>query len=139
MNLKKSVSALLIASSLTMAAPARQAQAGAIFTPAGVGIVVLVIGIVYHNVLLIVLDQDGSANHDQLATALGQRFPAIEDREVLNNMADAIRGKAESTVANEKGEKMVNFSREEVLNLIAPTGLAEINPAAAEQIVADLK
>jgi hypothetical protein len=141
MKIKKIVSSLLIAGTLaTSQMASRPADAGIIFFPFGVGIVLLVVGLVDHDDTLIILDADGQMNHDQLVQKLAKSFPAIDqDRDVLENLAGAIRSKAANTAPNAKGQVMVSLSSDEVLSILAPTGLAETDPAAAQQIVAALQ
>jgi hypothetical protein len=140
-NLKKTVAAALVGGVLTTStvAPVQQAQAGLIFLPAGVGVVLLILGVIYDDLLLIILDADGNLNQDALEKVIAQKYPMIEDRDVVRALASAVREKAASVQADGEGRKQVSLSREEVLSLLAPTGMAELNPEAAEQIVRDLQ
>lgn len=137
-KIKKAVSALLIAGVLA-AAPVAPAKAGLILSPVGVGLVVLVIGLVYGDPFLIILDADGNASQDSLTSALDAKYPQIGDADVTAALAAKIREKAASIAANEKGEKNVTLTRAELSEVLAPTGLEEANTAAFEQIVSDLK
>lgn len=141
MKIKKLVSSLLIAGTLVASqAASRPADAGIIFFPFGVGVVLLIVGLVDHDSTLIILDADGQMNHDQLVQKLAKSFPAIDqDRDVLENLAGAIRAKAASTAPDAKGQVMVSLSADQVLSILAPTGLADTNPAAAQQIVSALQ
>jgi hypothetical protein len=135
---KKAVSALLIAGTLGMV-QASTAQAGIVFLPAGVGVAFLIIGLVYNDALLIILDADGNLAQDKLEAALAQKFPQIQDRDVLANLASAIRAKAAVTPADKDGRKTISLDRDQVLSILAPTGLADLDPAAADAIVAQLQ
>jgi hypothetical protein len=137
-KIKKAVSALLVAGVLA-AAPVAPAQAGIILAPTGVGLIVLIIGLVYGDPLLIILDADGNLSQDSLAKALDAKYPQINDSDVTAAMAAKIREKAISTTANAKGEKNVTLNRAELSEILAPTGLEEANSAAFEQIVSDLQ
>lgn len=137
-KIKKAVSALLVAGVLA-AAPVAPAQAGIILAPTGVGLILLIVGLVYGDPILIILDADGNLSQDSLAKALDAKFPQINDSDVTAAMAAKIREKAASTAANAKGEKSVTLSRAELSDILAPTGLEETNSAAFEQIVSDLQ
>ena len=104
-----------------------------------IGIILLIIGLVYGDPVLIILDADGNASQDSLASALDAKYSQINDADVTQALAAKIREKAASTVANEKGEKNVTLTRAELSEILAPTGLEEVNSAAFEQIVSDLK
>jgi hypothetical protein len=110
-----------------------------IFLPTGVGLIVLIIGLVNNDPLLTILDADGSVSQDALSRSLAAKYPAIDDANVTSALAQAIRAKAAVTTADAQGRKTVTLGRDEVMQILAPTGLAEINPAAAEQIVRDLQ
>jgi hypothetical protein len=137
-NLKKSVSALVIAATLSTAAPAPQAQAGVILTPMAVGIALILLGVHYHNKLMIILDADGNINQQSLEKGLSRKYAFIDNSDVVRNLASAIRGKAASTPEVD-GQRMVRLSRSEVLSILAPTGLAELNPSAVDALIQDLE
>jgi len=138
-KIKKTVSTLIIAATLGLSASAPQpAQAGIILTPVLVGIVLLVYGIEYNNALWIVLDADGNLPQDALAQNLAAKYPFIDDRDVINNLAIAIREKAVTTPVVE-GKKNVTLTQTEVLTILAPTGLADLQPQAVQQLVQDLQ
>ena len=138
-KLKRAMTSLLIAASLTVAVPSPQpAQAGIILTPFLVGIVLLVYGIEYHNPLWIVLDADGNLSQDSLEKSLTQTYSFIDDRDVIHNLAAMIREKAIHTPVVD-GKKNVTLSKDEVLNILAPTGLADLQPEAVARLVKDLQ
>lgn len=136
-TLKKFVVTGMIAASLA-AIPVRQANAGIILLPCGVGIVLIILGALADDALMILLDGNGNLSQDSLESALSKKYAFLDDRDVVRNLATAIREKAASTVEVD-GKKSVSLSREEVLAVLEPTGLAELNPAAVEQIVTDLQ
>jgi hypothetical protein len=103
-----------------------------------VGVVLIVLGIYYHNKMLIILDADGNISQSALEQTLADRYSFIDNRDVIRNLAGAIREKAASTV-EENGQKNVRLSRGEVLTLLAPTGLADLNPTAVEGLIQDLQ
>ena len=137
-KIKQAFSALVIATMIGSAAPAPQAQAGIILVPFVVGIVFLVIGIEEHDVLLIVLDADGNLSQDALETNLAKKYTFIDDRDVIHNLASAIRDKSISTPVVD-GKKNVSLTKAEVLDLLAPTGLASLQPDAVDGLVRDLQ
>ncbi len=139
-NIKQYSSALLIASTLAFTTPtfAPQAKAGIIFAPVAIGIVMLVIGIIDHNTLLIVLDADGNLSQSSLEKNLAQKYSFIDDRDVIHTLASTIRDKGMSAVEVD-GKKTVRLTRNEVLEALAPTGLAELQPAAVEGLIRDLE
>ncbi len=137
-NLKKSVSALVIAATLSSSAPTPQAQAGVILTPMAVGIALIILGIHYHNKLMIVLDADGNINQQSLEKGLAGKYAFVDNADVIRNLASAIRDKAAST-AEVDGQRIVRLSRSEVLSILAPTGLAELNPSAVDALIQDLE
>ena len=137
-KIKKTVSTLIIAATLGLSTPSQPAQAGIILTPVLVGIVLLVYGIEYNNALWIVLDADGNLPQDALAQNLAAKYPFIDNRDVINTLAIAIREKAVSTPVVD-GKKNVTLTRAEVLNILAPTGLADLQPQAVETLVQELQ
>lgn len=140
-RLKQFVSVSLIAATLAtssqVVAP-QPAQAGVILFMAAIGFPLIIIGAIENRTWLIILDQDGGMPRDQLALALGSQFPEIEDRQVLLALASALRAKALNIAPNTRGEKLVSLTRAEILEILAPTGLLELDPAAVERIVTDL-
>jgi hypothetical protein len=136
--LKKSISALVIAATLSTSTPAPQAQAGIILAPVAVGIALIILGIHYHNRLMIILDADGNINQQSLEKGLAQKYSFIDNADVIRSLASAIREKAAST-AEVDGQRMVRLSRAEVLSILAPTGLADLNPSAVDALIQDLE
>ena len=138
-KLKKTVSAFMIASSLGVANPgAPEAQAGIILTPVAVGVVLIILGIHYHNKLLIILDADGNLSQGALEQTLADRYDFIDNQDVITQLATLIREKSASSV-EENGRKTVRLDRGEVLSILAPTGLADLNREAVEQMIKDLE
>jgi hypothetical protein len=136
---KKSVSTLMIAASLGTVTPApKPAQAGIILTPVAVGVVLIILGIHYHNKLLIILDADGNVSQGSLEQTLSDRYSFIDNQDVISNLATAIREKASSMI-EENGRKVVRLTRGEVLGILAPTGLADVNSSAVEALIQDLQ
>jgi hypothetical protein len=135
--LKRVLSPLLIAATLsTGVMRAQPAEAGIILTPLIVGIVILVVGLEDHNLGLVILGQDGNLNRDQLATKIQTQYN-LEDPAIAQQFADAINAKAATTQAAANGAKTVSLSRDEVMNILAPTGLDVLNPALVDQMVSD--
>ena len=137
-NFKKVVSAFLIASTLSISASTPPAKAGIILAPAGVGVVLLIVGVIYHNKLMIILDADGNLSQSSLEKGLDAKYSFIDDQDVVRNLASSIREKAASAVEVD-GKKLVRLSREEVLDILQPTGLADLQPEAVEGLIRDLE
>lgn len=137
-NVKQMFSVLLIMAMMSVALPTRQAKAGIIFFPVGVGIALLIIGLVYHDTLLIILDADGNISQNAIESALTKRFSFIDDRAVIGNLATAIRAKADTTPMV-GGKKMVSLTSNEILQIVEPTGLAELQPASVQQLIHELQ
>jgi len=137
-KIKQFLATAAIASTILNVAPAPKAQAGIILTPVLVGIVVLVEGIRMHSWGLIVLGADGNMKQDSLEKALSTQYSFIDDRDVVSTLASTIREKAISAPVVD-GKKLVTLSKDEVLNILAPTGLAELQPEAVAQLVQDLQ
>ncbi len=137
--IKRALSVLLIAATCSVALPARQANAGIILLPFGIGVLLVIMGAVYNDAGLLLLDADGNVKQDALESALAKKYSFIDDRAVVSNLALAIREKAASAEADKNGQKIAALSRAEVLNILAPTGLVELDPAAVEQVISDLQ
>jgi hypothetical protein len=136
--LKKVLSPLLIAATLsTGVMRAQPAEAGIILTPLVVGIVILVVGLEDNNLGLVILGQDGNLNRDQLAAKIQAQYN-LEDPAIAQQFADTINAKAATAEVSANGSKSVSLSRDEVLNILAPTGLDVLNPSLVDQMVSDL-
>jgi len=135
--LKKILSSLVIAATLSMGVSSPQsAQAGIILSPVVIGIVLIVIGIEDNNLGLVVLGEDGAVNRDQLAAKIQAKY-GLEDQAVAAAFADTIRAKALTAPVDAKGAKTVNLSKDEVLSILAPTGLDVLNPDLVQKMVTD--
>lgn len=136
---KRAFAALLIAATLALT-PARSANAGLLLLiPTGpLGAIILIIGLVHDDDLLILLDEQGLPSQDGLEGAFAERYPFIDDRDVIAEFASRTREKAK-TAPEVDGRKAISFSREEVLEIVEPTGLNVIEPELVEQMIIDLK
>lgn len=135
---KKSVATLAVAGTLFTAMPAKKAEAGLILLPAGVGIVLVVLGVVYDRLGLFILDGDQAQLTKQVESKLAERYAFIDDQVALNQLAGLIVAKiGEQPVGAEKVE--VKLSREEILNVLAPTGLAELEAEKVEAMITELQ
>ena len=136
---KKFISPILVAATLaagvSVTSP-QETQAGIILAPFVIGIVLIVVGIEENRLGLLVLGQDGLANRDQLSAKLQEKY-GLEDQAVAQQFADVIRSKAAVAPVDTKGAKTVTLSRDEVMNILAPTGLDDLNPNLVEQMVSD--
>lgn len=132
--LKKTISALALAATLTIA-PAPKANAGIILVSVGVGIIFIVMGAVNDDLFLLILD--GNDQQSQVQQILAERHSFIDDQQALNDLAAAITNKI--TNAGEITEEVeIKLSEEEILNILAPTGLIELEPVKVQALIADL-
>lgn len=157
----KSFFAALVLATTALSAP-RQAEAGillavippfagaaptGILTGAAAGVFLAGVGggilatdhrgkIIAASILLIVLDERVNAS-TQTEAALSDRYSFIEDRSVIANLADAMAIKAESAPLIE-GSKLVQLTREEILDILAPTDVVENHAAQVEAMIAEL-
>lgn len=130
-------SALLFVSIST--AQSQPARAGLMMLPfLPISIPVMYYGVKWGLVAVFLLSSEGGRTHDQLVATLAERFPQIEDRQVLENLALAIRQEEAKTPADSAGNKLIRLERAQVLELLAPTGLVELEPAIVGQIIHDL-
>ncbi len=137
-HLKKFFSVLMIAATLG-AVPAKQADAGLLLMPCGVGAFIFIWGLLADDGFLILLDADGNLPQGDLETLLAKKYSFIEDRDVLSSLATAVREKAILAPVSTDGKKLITLSREEVLNILEPTGLADLQPEAVERLIQDLQ
>lgn len=132
--LKKTLGALALMATLTTT-PVQQANAGIILAPAGVGVFFIIMGIVYDDAFLLILD--GNDHQAQVQQMLAERHSFIDDQQALNELASAITTKIEN--AGEVSEEVeLKLSEEEILNILAPTGLLELEPVKVQALIADL-
>jgi hypothetical protein len=137
-KIKKFLAALLIATSIGQVAPAPRAEAGIILLPIIIGYWIILRGIETNNLAMVLLGKDGNLQQESLEKVLFDQYPFIEDRDVVRSIAMSIREKAMNAPVVD-GKKIVTLSRGEVLSLLAPTGLPELQPQAVEKMIQDLQ
>lgn len=89
-------------------------------------------------VLLLVLDQEVGASA-QLEGALLERYPFIEDRNVIGDLAAALEDGADPAAAREQGARKMSLAREKIFEILAPTDLLETRAEQTEQLIKDLE
>lgn len=143
--MKKFVLALALAVGLQWtASPERDAHAGLFLTPVyGIGVPIVVFALLYDGewsvkIPLIFLDSEGNPRQGALEGGLASRYPFIDDHAVIADLASAIRARAAATRADAQGRKAVRLGREQVLEILEPTGLVELEPEKVEGLIADL-
>ena len=137
-KIKKFIATLVIAGTIGNVAPAPQAQAGIILLPVIIGYWIILKGIATNNLALVLLGADGNMKQDALENFLAQSYGFIEDRDVISQLAYTIREKAAITPVVD-GKLNVTLSKDEVLHILAPTGLADLEPDAVAKLIQDLQ
>ena len=84
----------------------------------------------------ILLDVDGSIPTSQLVSHLSKKFPFIDNREVLAELALQTRAKLEGQISGDQRQAFVSFSEEEVKEIFSATDLSEEN---LQTLVQELK
>lgn len=87
---------------------------------------------------LMVLD-DSSAQASQLEAQLAERYSFIEDRAVVSDLAQAILAKVDAAPAAQDGSRISQLSRDEIVDILAPTDVMENHPEQVEAMVAELQ
>lgn len=167
MNLKRIVSCLLIATTLTTAMP-KKAEAGFVIGGSGVTMVIagdkpalygtgagmaavgmltfitgtamIIMGtpLLPVGVALFVLSEDGSLPQSDLEKIIAMKYPFIQEADVIQDLAILIKEKAEAQeYVND--QKFVTVSEEEVHALLAHTDLPETSPEQVQILVNELK
>jgi len=134
--LKKIATTIALATTLFTTVPAPKANAGLILLPAGVGVVLIVLGVVYDRLGLFILDGEQTLQ-DQLATQISEKYSFIDDAQAVKELASLIASKVESADLN-ADKTVVSVSREEILKILAPTGLVELETLKVEALIKDL-
>ena len=137
-RVKKFLATLAIAGTIGNVAPAPQAQAGIILLPVVIGYWIIIAGLAQNNIALVLLGADANLKQDSLEKVLSDSYRFIDDRDVISNLATAIREKAAGTPVVD-GKINVSLTKNEVLAILAPTGLAELQSDAVAKLVQDLQ
>lgn len=133
--LRKTSLTLAMATSLFIATPAPKAEAGILLLPTGVGVVFIVLGVVYDRLGLIILDGN---TQEVVKQKLAEKYPFIDDQAALNELSQVVVNKMNEQDMSKK-EITINISREEIEQILAPTGLLELEAANVEAMIEDLQ
>ncbi len=130
----KLLAAPVIALALTMT-PASKAHAGIILAPTGVGIILIVLGVMRDNLTLLILD--GSSAQSNIEKELSRRYTFIDDQQAIRDLAGAITKKFEAQ-GKITQEVEIKLDKGEILDILAPTGLIELQPAKVQNLINEL-
>jgi hypothetical protein len=87
--------------------------------------------------ILVGLDADGNVSREALVRDLVRTYDFIDDREVVLGLAQAIAAKAEAAPRAD-GRRRVSLTRDEIIQILEPSGLGERKPAEVGQLMRDL-
>jgi hypothetical protein len=113
------------------------ARAGVILCPMLEGIVWRLMRVHLSEPVLLALDANGNVLREALERDLSRTYEFIDDREVATGLAQAIAARAEATPRVE-GKRRVTLTRDEIIQIIEPSGLGERKPAEVNQLMKDL-
>lgn len=113
--------------SLSLLSPFQKAQSGIIIAAASrtseggaIGLVFVILGVIYQNAGLIILD--GRSEYvSALENNLSEQFPFIDNAEVINTIAAKATDKFEASGSDEVN---VKFTAEETKEILAPANLS---------------
>ncbi len=132
--LKRTLGTFAIAATL-MATPAPKANAGIVLAPLGIGVYYIILGIVLDDVFLLVLNDNNTQT--QIQQILAERHSFIDDQQALNDLASAIASKIENA-GEILQETEFKLTEDEILDILAPTGLIELEPLKVQALIHDL-
>ncbi len=136
-RIKNLMMSAVLATTLFAAIPAPKANAGLILLPTGVGVVILIIGVLRDRLGLIILDADQANVQSQIEQKLGEKYSFIDDAQALKDLAAVVTSKISLDQTQDQIE--VKLSRQEILDILAPTGLAELENDKVEALIADFQ
>lgn len=87
-------------------------------------------------VVLLILDQKTQST--QTEAALAERYSFIEDRSVIHALAEVFMAKAQDAPAV-SGTQLIQISRSEILDVLAPSDLVENHAEEVEAMIAELE
>lgn len=108
----------------------------------GVALVALLAGVATGNPMLVkiylimTLGQDGSFHQGDIAKQLDDRYPFINNTEVVNELALVVKKSYDQSPKNEKHEAYVSVKETDVLKVLNKT---DLTPSEIELIVTELK
>ncbi len=130
----KLLAAPTLALALTMT-PSSKAHAGIILAPTGLGIILIVIGVMRDNLTMLILD--GSSAQSSIEKELSRRYTFIDDQQAIRDLAGAISKKLEAQ-GKITQEVEIKLEKGEILEILAPTGLIELQPAKVQNLINEL-
>lgn len=133
-SINKLFATLALFSVLFVAIPKQEAKAGIILTPAGVGVILFIVGLWDHNAILIILDDQSSANKINLE--LQNRYGNLtSNQSAFENLANMIAAKTQNLDFSDKEKVEVNFTKNEIVMALGP---AAANTELLEAVSNDL-
>jgi len=135
-SLKKIATTLALATTLFTTIPAPKANAGLILLPAGVGVVILIVGLMQNSLGLVILDGEQSLQN-QIESKIGQKYTFIDDAQAVKDLAALITEKLANTDLSAENVE-IKLTREEILTVLAPTGLIQLESDKVESLISDL-
>ena len=135
LKLKSILATLALCSTLTLSVPAPKAEAGIFLAPTGVGILMIILGAARDDLFLLILD--GQDNVSQMEEKLAAKYNFIDDQQALKDLSALIVKKVKTTQVCDT-EIEVKLDRDAVLDILAPTGLIELEPARVQALLNDL-
>jgi hypothetical protein len=129
--MKRFFVSMIAALMIFTAMPKKEAKAGIILAPVAVGIVLIVLGAVYHDGLLLILDEDNT--NSVMASELASKYGKLTSNPaVFNDLAELIVSKTPSNLV-ERTE--IALTEDEIYGAL---GAAAANEALVEALKADL-
>jgi hypothetical protein len=140
-SINKLFATLALFSVLFVAIPKQEAKAGLILSPVAipsvigaVGFILLIVGIWDHSPLLIILDDQSSANKINLE--LQNRYGNLtSNQSAFENLANMIAAKTQNLDFSNKEKVEVNFTKNEIVMALGP---AAANTELLEAVSNDL-
>ena len=133
-SINKLLATLALFSVLFVAIPKQEAKAGIILAPAGVGVILFIVGLWDHSAILIILDDQSSANKINLE--LQNRYGNLTSNQTaFENLANMIAAKTQNLDFSDKEKVEVNFTKNEIVMALGP---AAANTELLEAVSNDL-
>jgi hypothetical protein len=118
-----------------MTASMPRANAGIILAPTGVGLIFIIVGIVHDNLTLLILD--GSNSQSVVEKALSEKYSFIDDQQAIKELSAEIAKKMNEVGAVTE-ETEIKLDQAVILEILAPTGLLELEPVKVSQLINEL-
>ena len=131
-KIKKSLVALSVLCMSTTYMP--KSQAGLFLLPAGVGLVVIIIGAAYDRPGLILLDE---TENDQIQELLTKKYPEISN-ELAQDLSSMLTDKISDLDSDLKGKVEIKLDEDTLKNLLEAHGVLDFNKDLADTLLNDL-